>query len=62
MGVAAVTNKLHIKSFRLANYGAKLIKVAGPILWNSLPSRIRDSVSINTFKYYLKKYLIELYV
>ena len=62
VGVATVTNMLHIKGFRLLNYGAKLIKVAGPILWNSLPSHIRNSVSINTFKYSLKKYLIEHYV
>ena len=55
------TNTLHVRGSRLVNYGAKLLKVAGPILWNSLPSDIRNSLSINSFKYSVKKYLIDQY-
>ena len=48
------TNMLHIQGSRLVNYGAKLLKVAGPILWNSLPAYIRDSNSVISFKFHLK--------
>ena len=62
VGVTSVTNKLHIRGCRLVNYGGKLLKVAGPILWNSLPAPIRDSQSINSFKFSLKKFLIDQYI
>ena len=60
-GVVSYTNILHIRYSRLVNYGAKLLKVAGPILWNSLPPHIRVSTSLNSFKYALKIYLLEQY-
>ena len=50
------TNILHTKRSRLVNYGAKLLKVAGPILWNSLPSNIRNAVTVYSLKYYSLKY------
>jgi hypothetical protein len=40
IGVVSNTNILHIKGSKLVNYGGKMLQVAGPILWNSLPSHI----------------------
>ena len=34
---------------------------SGPCLWNSLPSAIRDSKSLNVFKSKYKKYLLDTY-
>ena len=55
------TNILHTQGSRLVNYGAKLLKVAGPILWNSLPTHIRNTKSVFSFKFHLKKFLIDQY-
>ena len=55
------TNILHTKGSRLVNYGAKLLKVAGPLLWNSLPTNIRDAESVPSLKFLLKKFLIDKY-
>ena len=55
------TNILHTKSSKLCNYGAKLLKVAGPILWNSLPENIRNSQSVYKLKFLLKKFLLQQY-
>ena len=57
----SVTNALHTKGSRLVNYGGKMLKVAGPILWNSLPLYIRNAQSVHSLKYLLKKFLIEQY-
>ena len=38
-----------------------MIKVYGPILWNSIPENIQMSTSIHTFKMYLKLYFLEQY-
>ena len=56
------TNILHTQCSNLVNYGAKMIKVAGPLLWNSLPEYIRNSESICIFKFNLKKFLLGLYI
>ena len=42
-------------------YGAKTIKVYGPVLWNNIPEKILKSTSISTFKMYLKSNFLELY-
>ena len=55
------TNTLHIRGSRLVNYGAKKMQVSGPKLWNSLPTYIRNSQSIYSLKYSLKKYLLDQY-
>ena len=55
-------NILHTQASNLVNYGSKKLKVAGPILWNSLPEKIRNSPSIFTLKSRFKKFLIEQYV
>ena len=38
-----------------------MLKVAGPIMWNSLPEEIRNSQLVFTLKKNLKKHLIEQY-
>ena len=38
-----------------------MIQVSGPLVWNKLPFDIQDSVSIATFKLYLKNYFIDQY-
>ena len=55
------TNILHTQSSRLVHYGGKMIKVAGPLLWNSLPDFIRNSNSIHIFKTKLRFFLLEQY-
>jgi hypothetical protein len=62
IGDVVHTNILHTKGSKLVNYGGKLLHVAGPILWNSLPSHIRDAQSVFSLKHLLKKFLIEQYV
>ena len=55
------TNILHTRCSKLVNYGAKLLKVAGPFLWNSLPEFIRNSKTVFTLKSSLKKYFLGQY-
>ena len=55
------TNTLHTQYSKLVNYGAKMLKVSGPLLWNSLPEDIRTSASIFTLKKILKKYFLNQY-
>ena len=40
------TYTLHTQCSKLVNYGAKLLKVAGPLLWNSLPQYVRNVQSV----------------
>ena len=54
-------NTLHTCQSKLVNYGGKMLKVAGPLMWNSLPEEIRNSQSVFTLKKNLKKHLIEQY-
>ena len=54
-------NTLHTQGSKLLNYGAKLLKVAGPLLWNSLPEYVRNCQSVFTLKSNLKKFFIEQY-
>ena len=60
-GTVTSTKTLFTKGSNLAKYGARMIRVAGPIIWNSLPTSIQDSPSLPTFKIHLKKYLISKY-
>ena len=62
VGHTVLTNTLHTQGSRLVNYGGKQLKVSGPILWNSIPDYIRNSTNVNSFKFNLKKILIESYV
>ena len=61
VGIVSETNTLHTRGSRLVNYGGKLLKVSGPILWNSLPEHIRNTQSIYSLKYQLKKHFINQY-
>lgn len=47
------------KSYNLKCHGYRSFSVAAPLLWNSLPSTIRDISSINEFKSALKTYLFK---
>ena len=58
---ASSTNCLHNRYSRLVTYGGKLLKVVGPIVWNSLPTYVRDSLSLFFFKLQLKDYLLNQY-
>lgn len=40
-------------------YGTRAFENCGPVLWNSLPSIIRESISINVFKKKLKTFLFQ---
>ena len=53
------TNILHTRCSELANYGAKMLRVAGPLLWNSLPKHIRNSKLIFNLKSNLKKFFAD---
>ena len=61
VGTVQITNELHRKGSRLVNYGGKQLQVFGPILWNSISSEIRESKSLASFKYHMKKYFIDQY-
>lgn len=61
VGTEVQTYTLYIPKSRLANYGDKLIKVYGPLLWNSIPEVIQDACSVQTFKLYLKKHFLQKY-
>ena len=61
VGTASQSCMLHTKGSKLVKYGGKLLKVNGPVIWNSLPKVILNSVSIYTFSNALKKYFTEQY-
>ena len=51
---------LHTKAAN-NNYGRKMIKVSGPLIWNSIPENIQKAGSIYTFKKQLKHHIFEQY-
>ena len=55
------TRYLFTKRGHLVNYGAKMIQVYGPKLWNTLPKNVHDSTSLSSFKINVKNYFIEQY-
>ena len=42
------------------NYGKRDIKTIAPIIYNKLPVDVKNSTSVNCFKYRVKKYLLNL--
>ena len=60
-GIIWNTYTLFTKQCNLENYGKKMIHVSGPLIWNDIPYTIQDSISISTFKTYLKEHYIEKY-
>ena len=51
---SADQNMLTVKRYNLERYGRRSFSVAGPSLWNALPSAIRNSVSLPAFNPVLK--------
>ena len=54
---SADQNLLTVKRNNLERYGRRSFSVAGPSLWNALPSDIRNSVSLPAFRSSLKSHL-----
>ena len=52
---------LYRRSYKKDSYGAKMVQVLGPILWNDLPGSLRDSDSVMIFKKGLIKLLLSKY-
>ena len=51
---------LATKLYNLKSYGLPSFSVSAPLLWNSMPSSIRDANNISSFKSQLKSYLFKL--
>lgn len=60
-GTEVPTFSLHVPHSKLVNYGEKMIKVIGPVIWNRIPCEIQSATTISSYKFYLKKYFIEKY-
>ena len=60
-GTLVNTYTLFARHSDLENYGRKMISVSRPLIWNDIPHNIQDSVSISTFKSYLKEYFLDNY-
>ena len=60
-GTEISTYTLYTRKSNLQNYGRKMIKVSGPLVWNKLAFDIQDAVSIATFKENLKTFYIGQY-
>ena len=61
IGTTEPSRTLFTKNSNLVKYGARMISVYGPLLWNRLPKKIQDSSSVATFKINLKKHFINQY-
>ena len=51
---SAEQNLLVVKRYNLERYGRRSFSVAGPSLWNALPSAVRNSMSLSAFRSSLK--------
>ena len=60
-GTAEQTFTLFVQRAHLVKYGQRMIKVAGPLLWNSIPKNIQESPSLATFKDRLKRHFLDRY-
>ena len=60
-GSVVPTFSLYVAHSKLVNYGEKMIKVIGPIIWNRIPCEIQSVNTISSFKFHLKKHLIANY-
>ena len=54
------SNDLTVPRTRLKTYGDRAFSVAGPRLWNNLPSSVRNSTSVPAFKKALKTHLFKI--
>ncbi len=62
VGIVSQSLTLHLRRFKTESYGAKMIQVLGPVIWNDLPANIRDSDSIQIFSKHLKLFLVSCYL
>lgn len=56
---SANQGKLLVPKTRLVSYGDRAFSVVGPRLWNSLPIKIQNCPSVNSFKKNLKTHLFK---
>ena len=61
VGEAVSTITLLRKSCKKESYGAKMVQVLGPVLWNELPGNVRDSDSLLIFKKGLINFFLSCY-
>ena len=61
VGTTKQTLTLHRKPYKKDTYGAKMIQVLGPVLWNEFPENVRDADSKGIFKKNLIKFLLGNY-
>ena len=61
VGEAVPTITLLRKPCKKESYGAKMVQVLGPVLWNELPGSVRDSDSLLIFKKCLIKVFLSSY-
>ena len=61
VGTPVPTITLVRKSCKKESYGAKMVQVLGPVIWNDLPAIVRDSDSLLIFKKSLIKFLLSGY-
>ena len=61
IGTENPSYNLYINHSNLENYGRKMIRVSGPLIWNKIPYIIQDSISIASFKANVKEYFIDKY-
>ena len=61
IGNAAPTYNLYLNKTNLVKYGARMIKVSGPLIWNNIPLDIQESVSLSSFKEKVKSLYIGQY-
>ena len=54
---SAEQNLLTVKRYNLERFWRRSFSVAGPSLWNALPSAIRNSISLSAFRSRLKTHL-----
>ena len=59
VGTDHPTYTLFLRQSKLSNYGKKMIRIVGPLIWNGLPPAIQDASSVQSFKFHLKKFFIE---
>ena len=57
VGTVQRSLSLHTKGFK-NSFGQKMIRVSGPVIWNSIPESIQKSTSIHSFKSKLKKFFL----
>ena len=58
-GTSINSYTLFTRHTNLERYGRK--SVSGPLIWNDIPHSVQESVSISTFKLYLKEHYIDHY-